>query len=157
MSWTLEQIAAYLPQLGNPEEPIRYDMAGTRITAQWDIAHVAYVALLGGGTIDEEYTLTVDLDPEKREYSFDERKSTFETQGGIGGGGLSFGMKKTTFRGKLKTYSYRAGVGTHVSGGDTSHSYSYVFEDSRIKQPLFGLLEHAGYTRKRGFFARLFG
>ena len=88
MAWTLEQIAAYLPQLSSPDEPIRYEMAGTRITAHWDVAHVAYVALLGGGT---------------------------------------------------------------------NHSYSYVFEDSRIKQPLFRLLEHAGYTQKRGFFGWLFG
>jgi hypothetical protein len=157
MAWTLEQIAAYLPQLSSPDEPIRYSMAGTRITAHWDVAHVAYVALLGGGTIDEQYTLTVDLDAQKLEYSFDEHKTTFETQGGIDSGGFSFGMKKTTFRGKMKTYSYRSGVGTHVSGGDTNHTYSYVFEDSRIKQPLFGLLKHAGYAQKRGFFARLFG
>lgn len=158
MAWTLEQIAASVSQLNDPNHPIRYEMVGTRITAHWDVAHVAFVALLGGGTIDEQYTLTVDLDPEKERYSYEELKVDAETHGGIGTDGtLSFGGSKTTFRGKQKSWSYRSGAGVQVSGGDTNHTYSYTFEDSRIKQPLFGLLEAAGYEQKRGLFGRLFG
>jgi hypothetical protein len=158
MAWTLEQIAAAIPQLNNPNEPIRYEMSGTRIVARWDIVHVAFVALLGAGTIDKEYTLTVDLDPEKERYSYEEHKVDSETHGSVGTDGtLSFGGSKSTFKGKQKSFSFGAGAGARVSGGDTHHTYSYTFEDSRIKQPLFGLLEQAGYEQKKGLFGRLFG
>jgi hypothetical protein len=158
MAWTLEQIAAAVAQLNNPNEPIRYEMNGTQIVAHWDVAHVAFVVLLGGGTIDKEYALTVDLDPEKEHYSFEERKDDSETHGSIGtDGSISFGGSASTFKGKQKSFSWGAGAGTRVEGGDSAHTYRYEFEDSRIKNPLFGLLEQAGYEQKKGFFGRLFG
>ena len=158
MAWTLEQIAAAIPQLNDPNQPIVYAMEGTKIFARWDVAHVAFVGLLGGGTIDEEYVLTVDLDPEKSQYDFEEQKHEAETHGGISTDGtISFGGSRSTFKGKQKSFSYRGGLGASVAGGNTPHSYSYTFEDSRVKQPLFALLERAGYARKKGFFGRLFG
>ena len=32
----------------------------------------------------------------------------------------------------------------------------YSFETSRIKEPLFTFLEQHGWSRKKGFFSRLF-
>jgi len=158
MAWTLEQIATAVEQLNDPNQPIRYDMSGTQIVAHWDVGHVAFAVLLGGGTIDKEYTLTVDLDPEKEQYTFEERKDDSESHGSIGtDGSISFGGSATTFKGKQKSFSWGSGAGTRVEGGDSPHTYHYEFEDSRIKTPLFGLLEQAGYEQKKGLFGRLFG
>jgi hypothetical protein len=158
MTWTREQIAAAVAQLNNPAEPIRYEMTGTHIVAHWDVAHVAFAVLLGGGTIDKEYALTVDLNPEKEQYTFEERKNDSESHGSVGtDGSVSFGGSASTFKGKQKSFSWGAGAGTRVDGGDSAHTYSYEFEDSRIKSPLFGMLEQAGYEQKKGLFGRLFG
>ncbi|PJJ63837.1 hypothetical protein [Compostimonas suwonensis] len=158
MAWTLERIAAAVAQLNDPNEPIRYEMNGAQIVAHWDVAHVAFAVLLGGGAIDKEYALTVDLNTEKEQYSFEERKDDGEKHGSIGtDGSISFGGSASTFRGKQKSFSWGAGAGTHVEGGDSAHSYSYEFEDSRVKGPLFGLLEQAGYEQKKGFLGGLFG
>ena len=44
-----------------------------------------------------------------------------------------------------------------TSHGRSGHTWSYEVETSRIKQPLFDLLQSAGWEpEKKGFFARLF-
>src|SRR3712207_9379143 len=76
----------------------------------------------------------------------------------LSGGTVEFGGSKQVFTGRLIGRSWGGGAALRAtSHGQVGHTWSYEFETSRIKQPLFDLLHDAGWQpRKRGFLARLF-
>ena len=119
---------------------------------------VTYQGLLSAGTIDEDYALTVTLDEESGTYDFSERRSESESAARLSGGRMEFGGSKQVFKGKSIGRSWGGGAALRAtSHGRVGHTWSYEFETSRIKQPLFDLLHDAGWRpRERGFLARLF-
>jgi hypothetical protein len=152
---TQARVAAELNPTG---QPFRYTAEGDRITGTWDIADVTYQGLLSAGTIDKDYALTVTLDEGSGTYSFTERKTESESDVRFSGGNIEFGGSKQVFKGKSIGKQWGGGAALRAtSHGQTGHTWSYVFETSRIKQPLFDLLASAGWEpEKKGFFARLF-
>ena len=71
---------------------------------------------------------------------------------------MQFGGSKQVFKGKSIGRSWGSGAALRAtSHGQVGRTWSYEFETSRIKQPLFDLLHDAGWQpRKQGFLARLF-
>jgi hypothetical protein len=55
-----------------------------------------------------------------------------------------------------KEFSFEFGGVNKTEGGVSVNPVASSFETSRIKEPLFGFLEQHGWTRKKGFFSRLF-
>jgi hypothetical protein len=153
-----ETQARVAAELNPPGQPFRFTGEGNRITGTWDIADVTYQGLLSAGTIDKDYALTVTLDEGSGTYSFTERKAESESDVRFSGGNIEFGGSKQVFKGKSIGKQWGGGAALRAtSHGQTGHTWSYEFETSRIKQPLFALLESAGWQpEKKGFLARLF-
>jgi hypothetical protein len=154
-----ETCARIATELDPPGQPFRYTCEGNRVVGTWDIADVSYTNLVAGGTIDKDYAITVTLDEASGTYDFSERKTESETQGGLRSDGtIGFSGQKDLFKGKSVGKQWGGGVSLRAtSHGETGHTWSYSFETSRIKQPLFDLLASAGWEpEKKGFFARLF-
>jgi hypothetical protein len=145
-------------ELNPPGQPFRYTVDGNRIVGTWDVADVTYQGLLSAGSIDKDYLITVTLDEGSGTYDFTERKTDSESEVRVSGGSIQLGGSKSTFTGKSVGKSWGGGVAPRAtSHGQTGHTWSYEFETSRIKQPLFALLESAGWQpEKKGFFSRLF-
>lgn len=145
-------------ELNPPGRPFTYRCEGNRIVGTWDVADVSYQGLLSAGTIDEDYEITVTLDEGAGTYEFVERTSDSETDVRLSGGKLGFGGSKQLFTGKQIGKQWGGGAALRAtSHGETGHTWSYEFETSRIKQPLFDLLASAGWEpARKGFFARLF-
>ena len=154
-----ETCARIAAELNPPGQPFRYTCEGNRVVGTWDIADVSYSNLVAGGTIDKDYAITVTLDEVSGTYDFVERKTESETEGGLRGDGtIGFSGAEDFFRGKSVGKQWGGGAALRAtSHGETGHTWSYSFETSRIKQPLFDLLASAGWEpEKKGFFARLF-
>jgi hypothetical protein len=152
---TCARVAA---ELNPPGQPFAYRCEGDRIIGTWDIADVTFQGLLSAGTIDKDYEITVTLDEGSGTYDFVERKTDSETDVRFSGGKLEFGGSKQAFKGKQIGKQWGGGAALRAtSHGETGHTWTYEFETSRIKQPLFDLLASAGWEpAKKGFFARLF-
>jgi hypothetical protein len=152
---TCARVAA---ELNPPGQPFRYTCEGSRIVGSWDIADVTYQGLLSAGTIDKDYSITVTLDEKSGTYSFSEVKQESESDVRLSGGTLEFGGSKDFFKGKSIGKQWGGGAALRAtSHGQPGHTWSYEFETSRIKEPLFALLHDAGWERgKKGFFSRLF-
>jgi hypothetical protein len=152
---TCDRITA---ELNPPGQPFSYSCEGNRVVGTWDVADVTYQGLLSAGTIDEDYAITVTLDEQSGTYDFTERKSESESDVRLSGGRMEFGGSKQVFKGKSVRRSWGGGAALRAtSHGQVGRTWSYEFETSRIKQPLFDLLHDAGWRpRKRGFLARLF-
>jgi hypothetical protein len=156
---TAETQARIAAELNRPGQPFRYTGEGNRVVGTWDIADVSYSSLVAGGTIDKDYSITVTLDEGAGTYDFVERKTESETEGGLRSDGtIGFSGQKSVFTGKSVGKQWGGGAALRAtSHGETGHTWSYSFETSRIKQPLFGLLASAGWEpEKKGFFSRLF-
>jgi hypothetical protein len=154
----LETQARVAAELDPPGQPFRYSADGNRIVGTWDIADVTYQGLVTAGTIDKDYVLTVTLDEASGSYAFTERKTDSESDVSFSGGQARFGGSKQFFTGKSVGKQWGGGMALGAtSHGQPGQTWSYEFETSRIKQPLFALLESAGWQpAKKGFFARLF-
>ncbi|SEP06549.1 hypothetical protein [Trujillonella endophytica] len=154
-----ETCARIAAELNPPGQPFGYTCDGNRVLGTWDVADVGYSNLVAGGTIDKDYAITVTLDEGSGTYAVVERKSESETHGGLRGDGtIGFSGKKEAFRGRSVGKQWGGGAALRAtSHGETGHTWSYSFETSRIKQPLFDLLASAGWEPERkGFLARLF-
>ncbi len=152
---TCARVAA---ELNPPGQPFRYTCEGDRIVGTWDIADVTYQGLVSAGTIDKDYAITVTLDEGEGTYDFSERKTEAESEVGFSGGRLEFGGSKQVFKGKSIGKQWGGGAALRAtSHGQTGSTWSYEFETSRIKEPLFALLRDAGWEpRRKGFLSRLF-
>ncbi|MGY1641403.1 hypothetical protein ACI782_09750 [Geodermatophilus sp. SYSU D00703] len=153
-----ETCARIAAELNRPGQPFTYRCEGDRVIGSWDVADVSYQGLLSAGTIDQDYELTVTLDEQAGTYTSTERRSEGESQVRFSGGDLEFGGSKQVFKGKSIGRSWGGGAALRAtSHGQTGHTWSYEFETSRIKQPLFDLLHAAGWQpARKGFLARLF-
>ncbi len=154
-----ETCARIAAELHPPGQPFRYTCEGNRVIGTWDVADVGYSNLVAGGTIDVDYAITVTLDEVAGTYEFVERKSDSQTHGGLrSDGSIGFSGQKDLFRGKSIGKQWGGGAALRAtSHGESGHTWSYSFETSRIKQPLFDLLASAGWQpARRGFLARLF-
>jgi hypothetical protein len=154
-----ETCARIAAELNPPGQPFRYTCEGNRVVGTWDIADVSYSNLVAGGTIDKDYSITVTLDESSGTYDFVERRADSQTQGGLRrDGSIGFSGRKDFFKGKTTSKQWGGGIALNAtSHGEPGHTWSYSFETSRIKQPLFDLLTGAGWApEKKGFLARLF-
>ncbi|MGY1636202.1 hypothetical protein ACI78V_06060 [Geodermatophilus sp. SYSU D00742] len=145
-------------ELNRPGQPFAYTCEGNRVVGAWDVADVGYQGLVSAGTIDVHYAITVTLDETSGTYAVEERRSEGGSTVRSSGGTVSFGGSKQVFRGRSIGKQWGGGAALRAtSHGQPGHTWSYSFETSRIKQPLFDLLADAGWQPERkGFLARLF-
>lgn len=158
---SLQDINQKVLSLNSSDKPFSYSADGSTITANWKIADVKWVVILGGGSIDKNYKLVINLDEPSHTYTYVESKSSNQLKFGLQpGGGLSLGVESNSFKGKTIGKSFGAGAGTAVdqNGKSDGNTYKYSFDTKQIKDPLLSLLDQSGWSRKKkGFFSKLFG
>lgn len=141
-------------QLNDPQAPFSYSVTPEGvIVGFWDVAKIQMLGLTGASTFDKEYR--VDVRPTgEGEIALEEHHA--ESRGSVGAGGARF--EKQMFKGKStqKSFGMQIGVGGSSHGQPTNVA-GWSFDTDAIKGPLLGFLEHHGWTRKKGFFGRLFG
>jgi hypothetical protein len=152
----LPELLAAVPSLNDPNEPFSYAVEGDRIVGRWDIVKATSLYPAAVEHVDKNYEITVELDPEKSTYDFNEKKTSTTGSADAGGG---FSLKKEGFSGKSssKEFSFSFGGVNKTDEGVSMDPVVYSFETSRIKEPLFGFLEQHGWKRKKGFLGGLFG
>jgi hypothetical protein len=147
-------------RLNPPGQPFRYYCQGDQVVGTWDIADVSYADLLGGGTIDKAYAITVTLDERAGSYAYSERRTDSHTSFGTEpDGSVGFSGSRQAFKGRSVSKEWGGGftLGRATSHGQQGSSWSYSFESARIKQPLLDLLHDAGWEpARKGLMARLF-
>ena len=148
MTTPLPELLAQVPTLNDPAQPFAYSVVGDTIVGQWDIVKAQSLYPNEFETIDKEFTVTVEFNPEKGTFKSKDHESTSGVQ--VTSGGLSWG--KSTFSGKTtkKQFSFTLG-GVHNTEDGVSPVLAWSFDTAKIKDPLFAFLESHGW-RKKGLF-----
>lgn len=147
--------------LNSDSLPFQYTASGNSIIGSWKIADVKWTEILGGGSVDQKYSITINLDESSRTYSYSETKTNSGTKFGFNPmtGNITFGQEGSSFSGKMVGKEFGAGLGTSVTqnGQQTGNTYQYSFDTSKIKEPLFSALEQCGWQQKKSeFFSSFF-
>jgi hypothetical protein len=161
MAEPLQNAQQRILSLNGPDVPYEFTPTATGAVGRWKYADVKWAAFTGAGLIDASYVLTVTLDPAEGTWEFDEvdTQSSVKVQGG--GGGFSISGGTSTFKGHQTRTTKAWGAGSAASttdrqGEHLGNTYGYSFSTSEIKDPVVAALEAAGYSKKKGFFGRLF-
>ncbi|WP_159501550.1 hypothetical protein [Microbacterium sp. 18062] len=144
--------------LNSDDLPFVYEPTPDGVVARWKYVDARWSNVLAAGTIDRDYELRVVLDPATSTWRFQERSTS--TEATIGPGGLSF--ESTRFRGYRKTVSFSKNWAvdaeqTDRHGTTRGQSFGWSFTTDEVKRPVTDALAAAGWSRHKGFFARLFG
>lgn len=139
-------------QLNSPEVPYVFTVENDTLVGSWDITNSRWFAPASIRDIERDYKITVMFDEAKGTYKTSEQTTAFESQAGISGVGGSY----TKFKGTIITSkSYDSGIGGEK--GQPVGINEVRFDTKQIKQPLETFLIQQGWTKKKGFFASLFG
>ena len=160
---SLEQIISAINQLNLPERPFSYSVQGNKIVAEWKYLDAIWAAPLAANNVEKTFKLVVTLDELTHTYtSQDTQTSKSSGFSLLTNGTISFGGEMGGFKGHKIGKEMGFGLG-HAKQPQSSVSiggmtYSYSFDTSEIKKPLFELLEKSGWTKKKnGFLGGLFG
>jgi hypothetical protein len=160
MTTPIPDLLAAVPTINDPQEPFAFTVEGDRIVGAWDIvkATTLYPTALEVEHLDEDYRITVELDPEKGTYDFTENRTSTTGSADVDGDTLKLGGQKQFFSGKStsKQFNFSFGGITKKDDEVTVAPLVYSFETSRIKEPLFAFLEQHGWKRKKTFLGGLF-
>ncbi|MFG6444069.1 hypothetical protein ACFXQA_02235 [Microbacterium sp. P07] len=158
MTTPLSALLAQVDALNDPESPFAFHVEGDRIVGTWDIAHILYVGLLGAGKIDETYRIEVEFQPDEATYELEEHQRSSDLEGGITTGGtIRFGGSTEGFRGKQTRIQKGFVAAPYVRTPDSEgHLASWSFDTARIKDSLSSFLESHGWSKRKGFFGRMF-
>ncbi|MCS5498136.1 DUF515 domain-containing protein [Cnuibacter physcomitrellae] len=161
MAESLESAQQRVLSLNGPDVPFEFSPTATGVVGRWKYADVKWAAFTGAGLIDASYVLTVTLDPTEGTWEFDEQDSQSGVKVSGGAGGFSISGGTSTFRGHQTRTTRTWGAGSAASttdrqGEHLGNTYGYTFSTSEIKDAAIAALEVAGYSKKKGFFGRLF-
>jgi len=162
MAATLAEAQQAVLALNSDELPFVYEPTTDGVVGRWNYANQKWVAILGAGSVDAEYTLWVILDEPTATWRFEEHESVEQTQLSAGGDGIGFTQERSFFKGRKKEFKFNLGAAlaakvTDRQGDRVGQTYGYRFSTDEIKQPLIDALTAAGWSRRKGFFARIFG
>ncbi|MEJ7635854.1 hypothetical protein [Aeromicrobium sp.] len=154
MATPVPELLAAVPALNSPDEPFTYVVIGDTIVGSWDIVRATTLYPTEITSIDKDYSITVTLDPAKETFDFNEVYNASAGSAGSGGGRF----QKEFFSGKStrKSFSFELGGVSKTDDGISVGPVTYSFSTSRIKEPLFTLLEQHGWSRKKGLLSGLF-
>ncbi|WP_105035578.1 hypothetical protein [Cryobacterium aureum] len=153
MTTTLEKLLELVPSLNIDGEPYTFEAKGKTLVGQWDIVSAISLYPTEAAAIDKKYKIIVTFDEKEDTYDYSERQTS--TSVSLNGGGLSFGTSVSSGKSYGKESSFEFG-GINKTKNGVSPVLSYSFSTSQIKTPLFVFLEQNGWTKKMGFFGRLF-
>lgn len=136
-----------IQSLNTPDAPYVFEMTDATIVGRWNITNSRWFAPGAVRDTEQNYRITVTLDPQTGTYATNEVLNTTHASAGISG----LGYRKEVFSGKVFMKSYEAGVGREKSQPDTSlGAHSVSFDTNTIKTPLFNALAQQGWAPKRG-------
>ena len=151
MTTPLPELLAQVATLNDPKNPFTYEVKGTTIVGKWDIVSAKSLYPKEFRTIDKKFSITVELDEKKGTWKAKEKSK--ESGGMVNGDGISFGSSTKSFSGKStnKSFGFEFG-GINATKDGVSPVLAWSFDSSRIKGPLFALLDANGWTKKKGLF-----
>lgn len=138
--------------------PFVIEPAPDGAVARWKWADARWHSILAAGAYEQEYELSIVLDPAQATWQFSEFTSGSETSVGISGASFS----STQFRGRVYQRSFRKdfAVGaesTDRHGTTSGHGWEVRFSTEDVKRPIVDALTTLGWSQRRGFWSRLFG
>jgi hypothetical protein len=150
----LRDLLAAVPTINDPAQPFSFEVDGDKIVGRWDIVKATSLYPTEVTHVDKKYKIVVELDEDEHTYDFNEKHAS--TSAKADGGGLSFSKEGFSGKSSSKEFSFEFGGINKTEEGVSMNPVVYSFETSRIKEPLFTFLETHGWSRKKGFFGRLF-
>ncbi|TFB75214.1 hypothetical protein E3O06_05095 [Cryobacterium glaciale] len=153
MTTTVKDLLALVPSLNIDGEPYTFEAKGKTLVGQWDIVSAVSLYPTEAAAIDKKYKIIVSFDEKDGTYDYTEKQTS--TSVSVNGGGLSFGTSTSSGKSSSKQASFEFG-GINKTKNGVSPVLAYSFSTSQIKTPLFAFLEQNGWTKKKGFFGRLF-
>ncbi len=162
MAATVDEARSRILSLNNDDLPFVYEPSDDGVVGRWNYANQKWATLLGAGSIDADYSLWVVLDERTTTWRFEEHQSVEETHLSAGGDGIGLTFERSFFKGRSKQFKFNLGAAlaakvTDRQGDRVGQTYGYRFSTDEIKQPVIDALTAAGWSRRKGFFARLFG
>ena len=145
-----EKVLEYAPNaLNKADQPWEVTIEGNSIVARWKWMDATFFAPTEINDETRNYSFTVILDNKGKWKEIDqtEQKSTSVS---MGGGGLSFGSSKSTFKCKTTQKSFQFGLGQDNQTGQVGF-IGFKFDTTLVKNAVRGYLTHCGW-KKAGLF-----
>ena len=149
MTTPIADLLAQVAALNDPAQPFTYEVKGSSIIGKWDIVRAKSMYPKEFKTIDKKYSITVGLDAKKSTYKYKDREKSSGMV--VNGGGVSFGTSGFSGKTNKKEFNFEFG-GINKTDAGISPVLSWSFDTTRIKKPLFELLEKNGWKHKKGLF-----
>lgn len=149
---------AQLLALNSPDLPFVYESTPEGVSAHWKWADARWHNILASGTYQQEYELRVALEESDATWHFLETTAGMEANVGVGGASFT----STRFRGTVYKKSFRKDVAvsaqqTDRHGTTSGQSWQARFSTDDVKRPVVEVLTALGWSKKKGFWSRLFG
>lgn len=162
MPATADEARARILALNSPELPFVYEPTGDGVVGRWNYANQTWATVLGAGSIDADYSLWVHLDGSTAIWRFEETETIEQMGLSAGGDGIGLTYERSFFKGRKKQFRFNLGAAlaakvTDRQGDRVGQTYGYRFSTDEIKQPVIDALTAVGWSRRKGFFARIFG
>jgi len=162
MAATVDEARAAVLALNSDELPFVYEPTTDGVVGRWNYANQKWAMPLGAGSVDAEYALWIILDPATSTWRFEEHETVDETRISAGADGIGFTHERSFFKGRKKEFRFNLGAAvaakvTDRQGSRTGPTYGYRFSTDDIKSPAIAALTAAGWSRRKGFWSRIFG
>jgi len=162
MAASVDEARASILALNTDELPFVYEPTTDGVVGRWNYANQKWATVLGAGSIDAEYALWIILDPATTTWRFEEHETVEQTQLSAGGDGIGVTYERSFFKGRKKEFKFNLGAAlaakvTDRRGDRVGQTYGYRFSTDDIKKPAIDALTAVGWSRRKGFWSRIFG
>jgi len=158
MTASFADAQAELLALNSPDLPFVYEQTPDGVVGRWKWADARWHNILAAGSYEQEYELRVSLAPSEPVFRLTESMTGMESNIGIGGASFT----STRFRGRVYRKSFRLGAAVSAQQTDrqsttSGHIWQANFSTDDITRPVVERLTALGWSKKKGFWSRLFG
>lgn len=157
MAATLAELSAQIEALNVKDQPFLLKMNNNQIIGSWNILDAKWLSLIEANQANKNYTVTFTLDEANHTYDYTDNLQQSDSSLGTSGGHVG----KELQLGKVKGMQAGLEIGFGVKDKDKPVQavgvVSYDFNTDRIKRPIQETLEKNGWSKKKGFFAKIFG
>ncbi len=139
--------------LNGEEVPFSFSRTPTGAVGIWDYADAKWAGILAAGSVDRTFEMHVVLNDDGT-YSMSDRSTSMTTSLSMNGGSF----ERTSFRGRIYKRSWSSNAAPIASDhGRVGHTFGWQFDSEEMRRPVAAVLEQHGWSKRKGFWARLFG
>jgi len=152
MALTKDQLVQSLLALNNSESPFVVKQEGEEVVASWNLVDAKWIEIFGKAAMKKAYEIRLKIKEEKREVDYQEREGEVSWKAGLPETRYSI----QRFKGKTASFKFGSAYGIKEDGS-IGQIYDFDFSTKRIKEPIFGVIEQAGWKVKRPFLLKYLG